>query len=636
MLAEDLYRLPLVSDAQVSPDGQYVAFVRTELDEAADTYRSHIWMAACKGVAPRPLTRGDVQDSSPRYSPDGNAIAFLRAGQIWLLRLDDGEPRPMVPAISPAAWSPDGKSIAFVGKEDLPVEGDEIFSFAPPAGVRVVTRTHYKLDGVGLLPNKRSRVYVIPADGGTPEPVSPTGLDCGSPAWAPDGRRLAYIAGHSGETGPAELLVDGKVIASLSAIAAPAWSPDGSAIAFIGHNKAGWNNGPHHSIWLVRPGEEPYDLCPGFDRSVGGHNRSYERATPPDDRVVWSMNGKTLYFIATDGGEQPVWALSPDSGEVRRAVPCERQVFASMTISSSGKLAAIVDDDGSAGEVALFDLTTQAGGVLPHQVAGRPQAVLGRPERILFAGHEGWPVEGWLLAPKNLELGRKYPLILNIHGGPHGTWGHTLMAENQVLAAAGFGVIYVNPRGSQGYGRKHTEGVVDKWGQGDYGDLMAAVDHAIATFDWVDPKRLGVMGNSYGGFMTNWIISHTHRFKAAVSQGTVFNRLSSFGTADFGHVRGGGAEGTTPWTHPEALWRESPGAYIGNARTPTLVLHGVEDHRCPLEQGEQLYTALKVQGVDAVLIRYPGESHGFTRTGRPAHRVDRLKRITAWFQRYLG
>lgn len=636
MLAEDLYRLPLVSDAQISPDGQYVAFVRTELDEAADKYRSHVWLTESNGGAPRPLTRGDVRDSSPRWSPDGQVLAFLRAGQIWLLRLHGGEPQPLAPAAGPAVWSPDGKSIAFVGKEDLPAEGEDLFGFAPPAGVRVVTKTHYKLDGVGLLPNKRSRVYVIPAGGGTPEPVSPAEFDCTSPAWAPDSRRLAYVASHSGEVRPAELLVDGEVIAALSAIAAPTWSPDGATIAFIGHNKQGWNNGPHHSIWAVRPGEEARDLCPDFDRSVGGHNRSYERATPPADQVVWSADGKRLYFIATDGGEQPVWALSTESGEVSRAVPCDRQVFASFSISSGGKLAAVVDDDGSAGEVAVFDLTTQQGRVLPHQVGGRPQGWLGRPERILFKGHEGWPMEGWVLAPKNVEPGRRYPLILNIHGGPHGTWGNTLMAENQILAEAGFGVVYVNPRGSQGYGRKHTEGVVRKWGQGDYGDLMAAVDHVIATFDWVDPNRLGVMGNSYGGFMTNWIISHTHRFKAAVSQGTVFNRLSSFGTADFGHVRGDTPGGATPWNNLEDLWRESPAAYIGNARTPTLVLHGAEDHRCPLEQGEQLYTALKVQGVDAVLVRYPGEAHGFTRTGKPAHRVDRLKRITAWFQRYLG
>jgi dipeptidyl aminopeptidase/acylaminoacyl peptidase len=636
MHPEDLYRLPLVSDAQSAPDDRHVAFVRTELDEAGNTYRSHIWLAPAGGGVPRPLTRGDVQDASPRWSPDGSAIAFLRAGQLWLLRLDGGEPRPLANASGAAVWSPDGQAIAFVGKEDLPAEGAELFGFAPPAGVRVVTRTHYKLDGVGLLPNKRSRVYVVPVEGGTPEPVSAAGLDCSSPAWAPDGRRLAYVAAHSGETRPAELLVDGQVIASLTAIAAPAWSPDGSSIAFIGHNKPGWNNGPHHSIWLVRPGEAPRDLCPGFDRSVGGHNRSYERANPPADQLTWSADGKALYFIATDGGEQPVWALCPESGEVRRAVPCQRQVFASFSVSPGGKLAAIVDDDGSAGEVALFDMATQEGDLLPHQVGGRPQGWVGRPERILFEGHEGWPVEGWVLAPKGLEPGRKYPLVLNIHGGPHGAWGNTLMAENQVLAEAGFGVLYVNPRGSQGYGHKHTEGVVGKWGQGDYGDLMAAVDYAIAAYDWIDPERLGVMGNSYGGFMTNWIISHTHRFKAAVSQGTVFNRISSFGTADFGHMRGEMGAAAYPWSHSEVLWRESPGACIGNARTPTLVLHGTDDQRCPLEQGEQLYAALRVQGVDAVLVRYPGESHGFTRTGRPAHRVDRLKRIAAWFRHYLG
>lgn len=480
-------------------------------------------------------------------------------------------------------------------------------------------------------------MFVLTLAGRTLTAVSPADRDCSSPAWSPDGRRLAYVAAHSGEQRKAELLVDGEVVAALSSVAAPAWSPDGAGIALIGHDQAGWNVGPHQSIWLWKPGAAPVDLCPSFDRSVGGHNRSYERGTPPADQVTWSADGTLLYFLATDGGEQPVWALTIATGDVGRAVVCDEQVFASFSVSADGRLAAIVDDDHCAGEVAVFELSTGRGGVLAGQVGGRLAAgSLGQPERITFAGAEGWPVEGWVLPPRDVQPGERYPLVLNIHGGPHGTWGHTLMAENHVLAAAGFGVLYVNPRGSQGYGRKHTEGVVGKWGQGDYGDLMAAVDHALARFDWIDPERLGVMGNSYGGFMTNWIISHTDRFKAAVSQGTVFNRLSSFGTSDFGHMRGDAAEPALPWTHLEQLWRESPIAYIGNARTPTLILHGEADHRCPLEQGEQLYTALRVQGVEAVLVRYPGESHGFTRTGRPRHRVDRLKRIVAWFGRHLG
>ncbi|MBE3589505.1 MAG: S9 family peptidase [Firmicutes bacterium] len=697
LMPSDLFRLRLVSDAQISPDGSLVAYVLTELDRQADAYRSRIVAVDVESGRSWDLTDGRSRDDSPRWSPDGRRLAFRsdREGRHRLYVLDlDSDGRPAAPArpvegapegAGPVAWSPDGRRIAFsapVLDEGLPPD----HPWRGPAeeyaaSARVYAEPFYRLDGEGFRGPKRRRVCVLeidaPAgaaprltviDGGRlprPELAGPTGrgFDDADPIWSPDGRRLAFTRHYpprrdTARWGTTEIWTapaDGGEPACAAALDGqcghPAFTRDGGAILFFGHDGHAEGSTNEH-LYRIIPGGAPEDLTPGFDRSIGNHVRSYERGTPPSLPPLLGP-GDTVLFIATDGGEQPLWAAGAGGPSTPvRLGPGGRRVVPSFSVSADGRRAALVIETAtSVGDVYVVELaaegpaTGEAAGAASVRVAGerRLTAVnddlyaevgLVEPERFTATGPGGWTVEGWILKPKGAAQGERRPLVLNIHGGPHGTWGYTLMFENQLLAAHGFAVVYGNPRGSQGYGEAFTRAVDYHWGEDDFRDLMALVDHAC-RLPFVDPKRLGVMGNSYGGFMTNWITSHDRRFRAAVTQGTISNLVSDFGTSDYGFVKGRLEGAKTPWTAAEALWNESPLKYVDQVEAATLILHGEFDQRCPIEQAEQWFAALQCRGVTSAFVRYPGESHGFTRTGKPSHRVDRLRRHLDWFLAYL-
>jgi dipeptidyl aminopeptidase/acylaminoacyl peptidase len=254
-----------------------------------------------------------------------------------------------------------------------------------------------------------------------------------------------------------------------------------------------------------------------------------------------------------------------------------------------------------------------------------------KPENVRFKSFDGAEVEGWLMRPLNFQAGKKYPVVLFIHGGPHGMYGYGFSHSNQVYAARGYAVLYLNPRGSSGYGQKFSDGCVNNWGGGDYQDLMKGVDHVLAKYDWVDANRLGVTGGSYGGFMTNWVVTQTTRFKAAIAVASLSNLISFYSTSlyqDLIHVEFKGF----PWDNYDLLWKYSPLRYIKNVQTPTLLIHGEQDMDVHITQAEEMYTALKQRGIEAVLVRYPREGHGLR---EPAHRIDYMNRSLAWFDRLL-
>jgi len=261
---------------------------------------------------------------------------------------------------------------------------------------------------------------------------------------------------------------------------------------------------------------------------------------------------------------------------------------------------------------------------------------LSRPERFTYEGADGWPVEGWVMRPAGFEEGRRYPTILQIHGGPHGAYGEAFSHEFQVLAAEGFALVFTNPRGSQGYGQRFTAATRHDWGGKDYEDIMRGLEAALARFPFLDPGRLGVAGGSYGGFMTNWVIGHTDRFKAAVTMRSISNHLSQWGTSDLAFMKGFWEFPGDPWEAPAWYWERSPLAYVAKIRTPLLILHSEMDLRCPMPEAEQLFAALKKLRREVVLVRFPGESHDLSRTGRPAHRLERLRWIVKWFADHLG
>ena len=261
--------------------------------------------------------------------------------------------------------------------------------------------------------------------------------------------------------------------------------------------------------------------------------------------------------------------------------------------------------------------------------------ILAAPERFVFE-RAGFTVEGWTMKPVGFTEGRRYPALLNIHGGPHAQYGVGFFDEFQVYAAAGFGVIFLNPRGSQGYGEAFTRAVVGDWGGGDYADVMAGLDEALGRAPWIDPERLGVLGGSYGGFLTSWTVGHTDRFKAACSERAVNCHTSMFGTSDIGHLFNVSEVGGLPWEAPEVYRERSPLTYAKNVTTPLLIVHSEEDFRCPIEQGEQLFVALKKQGKEAVFVRFPDENHELSRSGKPRHRLERFRIILDWFTKRLA
>jgi dipeptidyl aminopeptidase/acylaminoacyl peptidase len=423
---------------------------------------------------------------------------------------------------------------------------------------------------------------------------------------------------------------------------APAFSADGKTLAFVGafmkdRGDSFWRD---LHLWTIPvSGGEPREITPGFERTVGNVSISDTREVGQEfEPPLWSPDGKTLTFVYSDSGSAGIGRVSAQGGKVERITPLGRDLSGLSTDAAGGRIAFVVSDHTHPAEVAVLD--AREGGepriLTRHNQAFLESRFIGAPEEVWVPTADGVRVHGWILKPYGYEPGKRYPAILEIHGGPHMQYASTFFHEMQHLAGKGFVVMWTNPRGSHGYGEAHTGAIQRNWGGPDYDDLMKVTDH-LAGLDYVDPSRLGVTGGSYGGFMTNWIVGHTDRFRAAATQRSVVNLYSFFGESDFGYHFRYEFHGL-PWEDEETALRYlrmSPLHYVKNIKTPLLILHSDEDHRCPISQAEELYTALKVQKREVTMVRFEGESHGLSRGGRPQNRLERLKRIGGWFDRYL-
>ena len=391
-------------------------------------------------------------------------------------------------------------------------------------------------------------------------------------------------------------------------------------------------------MWTVpADGGDARCLTAAADRSVGHHIVTDLRAHPSSGGITWSPDGRRLFFMLGDGGSTQIVSVPADGGPVRTETHGAHELIGCSLDRRAMRLACVESDPLTPGEVAVGEVgggrplrrLTDHAGPLVRSLA------LASPERFEFASVDGWTVEGWVLRPQAAKTGR-VPAVLEIHGGPHAAYGYAFFHELQLLAAQGYGVIYMNPRGSQGYGQLFTAGTRHDWGGKDYEDLMRGLDHVLASHAWIDPGRLGVAGGSYGGFMTNWMIGHTDRFHAAVTMRSVSNSSSQWGTSDLAYMKGFWEYPGEPWESPEFYRERSPITYAAQMKTPTLILHSENDYRCPMEQGEQLFMALKTQGVPALFVRFPNESHDLSRNGQPKHRMERLRHILAWLRTYLA
>ncbi len=651
---EDLFNMRLISEMVISPSGNRVAYTVKEGSLEQNRYLSNVYVVDAANGTSRRFTTGP-EDHSPRWSPDGTRLSFISdragTGQLFLMHADGGEAQQVThldTSVSDPVWSPDGEKIAFTTRR-LSTDYEE-----PEGELRIIKRAYYRSDA-DFLDDKWSQIWVVDVKTQRAWQLTEGDYEHSSPAWSPDSQHLAFSACRPPDPEDADFLphtdiwvsdLDGHLTQvtqeQKGPAQAPAWSPDGTEIAFIGndnHRPRGMNN---QVLWAVpASGGRPTRIsADDFDRSIGNdvlYDLTLFRGLY---RPVWSTDGKVLYSYATFGGSVHVFSTHRKTGEIKLLTTGERLVYAYDFDQNRQVMSFASSRWCEPGDVYIAPLENPTTLGQEKRLTFINQDVistlqLNQPERIAYAGADDHPIEGWIMKPANFDKTTKYPLILYIHGGPANAYGNSFFHEFQLLSGMGFVVLYVNPHGSQGYGENFADAVIRDWGGKDYEDLMKGVDYAL-SLGYIDEDNMGVTGGSYGGYMTNWIVGHTGRFKAACTQRSVSSRYSYFGTSDAGFRLALRAFDGGPWEAEEQYLKHSPVRYAGNITTPLLIIHSENDRRCPIDQAEQLFAALKVQRKEVLYIRYSGENHNLSRGGRPVNRLDRLRRISGWFKERLG
>ena len=674
---EDLLRFHLVSDPQIAPDGRSVVFVKKHVGEKNE-YVTNIWIAsrgasggASGGTSggggwsePRQFTGGG-KDTHPRWSSDGGRLAFIGARekhkpQIFTMHAQGGEATALTKlpegSIGTFRWSPDGRMIAVSFRaqdpqwtEDAKKQREEQGLSDPP---RVIDHWWYRLDGDGYFNGQRYHLYLVDTATGEHRTVytkdtlgfftfdfSPDSAQLVI-ATNPDRRagltpwndRLVRLDIATGETTPIPDLPPGPKDAVK-------WSPDGKWIAYAGRVGDDQTYSTENlELWVCDP-------VRGKSRSLTGTEDYCLLASPMTDTAEvafhpvfeWSADGRRLYMQIGWHGEGHVASVPADGGPIAFHT-CGTFTHGLGNIVGDGDTAAlIVGSPTRLDEVHVADLSKAQATTTPlSDFNGKllDELELAEPESRSIKSADGTDVHVWIMRPAGFQASRKYPAVLEIHGGPHAQYGVGFFHELQVLAAAGYAVVYSNPRGSKGYGRDHCAAIRGCWGTADWVDVQAVIEF-MKSQPFVDARRMGVMGGSYGGYMTNWVIGHTNDFAGAITDRCVSNLISMYGSSDFPERPDHYWQGNS-WDRPEALWEHSPIRHFGNVKTPTLIIHSEGDLRCNIEQAEQVFSVLKLRNVPARLVRYPrSSSHGLSRGGPPDLRLHRLDQILGWWKKYL-
>ncbi|WP_164669659.1 S9 family peptidase [Virgibacillus doumboii] len=657
LTADDLTEIEIYSDPQFTPEGNGYSFVSTTVNEKKE-YQSQLFFHTLNEDAPTQWTFDEAKNSNPRYSPDGKKLVFQssRSGvpQLWLLHTDGGEAKQITTfkngAMNPT-WSKDGKYIIFSASLE---NGDDVNDQSEQSKEErqeekeekskqplVINRLKYKSDAQGFLDEKRSQIVLFDVANESFSQLTTTDANHNFEDISPEGNTLLFSANLSDDsdyeltndlylmdlsTRKTTKLTEGKGV-----IGDASFSPDGTKIACLGHEYA-YQGATLDQLYIVdvKSGEREC-LSGDWDFQLGDSMIGDTRLGLSTTGPVWDKDGDKLYLLGTEYGATGLYQVNLN-GNLAILYKEDNHVFG-FSYNDGKFILGISTPTNPCNFYQLEDgkLTqlTDANSEFLSKVS------LSEPETLIYKAEDGWEIQGWLLRPYGFEKGEKYPFVLEVHGGPHAMYGQTFFHELQLLAAKGYVVLYTNPRGSHGYGQAFVDACREDYGGKDYTDLMSAVDYVLENYDFINEKRLGVTGGSYGGFMTNWIVGHTNRFKAAVTQRCISNWLSFYGVSDIGYFFTKWELGKDLLEDPQKLWDLSPLKYAENVETPLLIVHGEQDLRCPIEQGEQMYVALKHLRKEVEFVRFPGANHELSRSGKPEMRIARLEHITGWFEKYL-
>ena len=640
----DLFRLKFVTEAQLSPDGERVAYTITHVDPEKEKEFSAIWLLTVATGETRQFTSGTARDSSPRWSPDGRRLAFLSSRnekpQLYVIPVDGGEARPLTSMKqgvgSPAAWSPDGKQIAFTTSA--------IEEPRDPAKPFRVTRHVYRFDAMEYLDDVVQSLYVLDIEAADAKPrcLTDDKLMNSNPQWSPDGTQILYAASmvpdsHKSFFGRLKVVtLEGGAVRSLTedwGIANTAgWHPDGQHIVFTGtpHSKV---VGSKSDLWVLNldggaPECRTTNLKVGVDGGlqpdmpVSGHSTTAQVTSDGQWAYATVQHGGTphLYKVALAGAEDCVPLVTGERYVMFQGAAADRLIYLVSDFNHPIDLYCAQADGTNERQLTCINDDWLNTVKLPHV------------EHLLFPGSDGVQVEGWILLPPEGEA--PYPTTLNIHGGPHSAFGHAFHFDSQMLCGAGYAVLMVNHRASMGYGDEFSTAIKGDWGNLDYKDLMAGVDTAISK-GYADADRLGVFGISGGGNLSCWIVANTRRFKAAVPENPVTNWVSMYGVSDISAWFAIEELGGAPHEIPEIYARCSPITTAHTCTTPTLLVQGEHDWRCPAEQSEQFYTTLKANGCTVEMLRLPNSPHGGSIMGEPVMRRAQNEAMLEWMNRYV-